>query len=242
MKRVILILTVLFVFTSAAFGEEVILEWDYPTDVNIDGFTLYSGPMGQYDDGTWGPKYNPIPLLDNIGPALRKVTVDEPGWEGVSKKFCFAIDAFNENNRSAKSNFVCMVIDNTTPVPLTIPAPNNIFATWDKTNNSITISWEQDDLDKVKQWKVFYKQAVIDLEFIELGSVDNDGTSYMTLTTAVEGVSIGETKDLIFVVVALNGEVFSPNSQEVVVTVDRTEDSTLPNPANLRFSVTIPVE
>lgn len=238
MRHAILTLFVLFVFTSIGTAEELTFEWDYPADVSIDGFTLYSGPMGQYDDGTWGPKYNDVPLLDNIGPSLRKITVDEPGWEGVSKKFCFAIDAFKGSVRSTKSNFVCKVIDNTAPVP----APKNVFATWDKINNSVTISWEQDDLDNVKQWKVFYRPAEIDSEFKEIGSVANDGTLYMTLTTAVEGVSIGETKDLIFVVVALNGEVFSPNSQEVIVTIDRTEDSTLPDPTNLRFSVTIPVE
>lgn len=238
MKFAIALLVALFVVMIAAVCEcnadEVTLQWDYG-DTPIDGFRIYSGPMGQFDDGTWGPQLEEAPLVDNITPDMREVLTSQPGWAGQSKKFCFIARAFKGDEESPDSNDVCIVINNT---PLI--APSDLAGTY--SDDMIEISWTQADAIRAHYWIIYYR--IGDGAFIQLDRVDNIGQGELKLTKAFDAVEAGQSVDVQFAIVAFkNTDVFSPDSEILTITVDRSDVSVpIPPVENLRFKVLVPVQ
>ncbi len=240
---------VLFFIPVIASADQVTVQWDFDTanELNIDGFNLYSGHMGQDPDGAWNPQYGELPKVGGILPSLREITFKEEGWEGVNKKFCFMLRSTKGDKESADSNMVCTFVNNT---PLMRPA--EVDGVFDPNTNFVSLSWIQDDLDRTTYWKVFYKPADDgEAVYKSLGTVENIGNNTSSLSVEFLDGAEGEITDFIFVVVAFkNTSVYSPDSAELGISVDRTDvvtedpvdpDPELPVPQNLRIIVTIPL-
>lgn len=238
MRFLIALLVAVFVVMIAAICEcnadEVTLQWDYG-DTVIDGFRIYSGPMGQFDDGTWGPKLNDTPLVDNIGSEQREVLTSQPGWAGQSKKFCFVARAFRGSEESLDSNVVCIVVDNTPLIP-----PADLAGTY--SDDMIEISWTQADAIRAHYWIIYYR--IGDRAFVQLDRVDNIGQEKLQLTKTFDAVEAGMSADVQFAIVAFkNTDVFSSDSEILTITVDRSDVSVpIPPVENLRFKVMVPVQ
>jgi hypothetical protein len=234
MRRKLFVLIAIFFMVLPAAADEITFLWDYPQDVGQDGFRLYSGPMGTTDDGTWAPKYADDPLVSGIPPDSRTVTATEDGWPGVSKKFCFMMRAYRGDEESADSEFICTIIDNS---PLTAPA--DLTASYE--DEVITLAWGQPDSDRAKFWRVYYK--IGGTEFVELAKVDNTGQTELTVQAPFDKVPPGSAATVYFVVVAFkDNSVYSPNSAEAEVVIDRIESVPPPPPSNIRFKIRIPIE
>lgn len=227
---------VLVVSVCQAPGDEFTFSWDYEDGAVIDGFKLYSGHMGQFADGTWGAQYGD-PIITGIPLDAREITTVENGWEGQAKKFCFKMRAFKGENESADSNEVCVTIDNT---PL--QAPQGALGKWDPSNNVVVLQWTQPDLNRTKYWQVYYKFSG-ETEYRLLDKLDNTGQPDLVLSKEITDVPAGESRDCIFTIVAYkDSAVFSPDSAEVAITIDRRPDAPIPPPDNFRLSVTIGVQ
>lgn len=228
------LVVILIAFIAECNADSFDLEWDYNT--TVDGFRIYSGPMTEQSDGSWYPQLGDEPILSNIAPESRSATVVENGWAGQSKKFCFVARAFKGDQESADSNYVCAVIDNR---PLSAPADPT--GEYDRDLSMITITWTQTDADRVSYWRVFYRIA--DGDFADFVVVANTGQTAMTVTEAFDAVAEGEAADVEFSIVAFKDpQVYSPDSEVLTISVDRTTQTPLPPVENLRFKIEIPVE
>lgn len=233
--RIIILFLLLISIPAAADGDEFTLEWDYDTNTTIDGFRIFSGPMGQLEDGSWYPKLNDTPLVDDISPGSRQITVIEDGWEGVKKKYCFIARAFKGSEESPDSNYVCADINN-----LPLAAPLNLSGQYDQEQEIITITWDQEDKDRLKFWRVYYKLQ--DAQFVMLAEIPYEDQTEYIASSPFTAVAQGQSADVEFAVVAFKNEkVFSANSEAIVVSVDRAPDDEIPAPNDLKFSVIIPV-
>lgn len=218
-------------------ADEFTFSWDYDDHSGIEGFKLYSGHMGQNEDGTWAAQYGDTPIITGIPPDSREITTVEQGWTGVSKKWCFMMRAYRGENESADSNEVCVTIDNT---PL--QAPQGALGQWDSENDVVILQWTQPDLNRTKYWQVYYKFSG-ETEYRLLDKLDNTGQPDLVLSKEITDVPAGESRDCIFTIVAYkDSAVFSPDSAEVAITIDRTPDAPIPPPDNFRLSVTIGVQ
>lgn len=236
--KIIYSFVIFFIFVavpSICLPDEFTFEWDYSYD-NIDGFRIYSGNMGQFEDGTWGPQLRDIPIIDNIPPDARTAKGIEEGWTGQIKKFCFVARAYKGDIESPDSNTVCKEINN-----LPLLAPSDVNGNYDKDQEIINISWKQEDSDRAKFWQIYYK--IGDGGFQELGKVENSGQELLDITSPFEAVNAGESANVSFLVVAYkNYQVYSPNSSEIVLTIDRTLETELPPVSDFRFKVEVPVQ
>lgn len=237
MKQLIMLLiATAFLAASAAFADEFTFEWDYPSDQAIDGFRLYSGHMGQDEVGNWLPQYDAAPLVDAIPADARTVTATQTGWDNVSKKFCFMVRSYKGTVESADSNFVCATIDNT---PLS--APEITTGIYDAQAGLVALTWTSAADERLKYFRIFYRAEDEDI-FHDAGKVARPETMPVTVQSAIDAVGPGELKTLYFVVVGYKDEgVYSPNSAEFAIVIDRTNHE-LPTPTDFRFSALIPVE
>lgn len=236
-----LIVGILFIIGFAVIecnADQFTFAWDYDDGTVVEGFRLFSGNMGQNADGTWGGQYGDTPLIDNIAPDLREITAIQNGWAGASKKFCFVLRAFKGDKVSENSNEVCATINNTA-----LQRPQNVLGSWDHDNSVVVIQWNQPDLDRAKYWQIFYK-FTDESEYRLLGRLDKAGNPDLVLEKEISDVPAGEARECVFVVVAYkDSEVYSPDSEEIPVTIDRSGDeTTIPAPNNFRISVTIGVK
>jgi hypothetical protein len=230
--RMFAVLVVLFFCLPGALADEINFSWDYDDAIEIDGFRIYAGPRREGDNGEWYNDYHPDPIA-TVDPEARTATADEPGIVDDSRNICFVVRAYRGDEESDDSNYVCQVIDNT---PL--QAPTALTGNYDPEQNVITLTWDQADADRAKFWLVYYKLP--DSDFVELGRVDNTGQSDVTLSSVFDAVAEGLSADVTFAVVAYkNFDVFSPNSDELTITIDRSKP---PAPVDFKITVEIPVQ
>lgn len=235
MKKII---ALLLIFPSLVFADVVHFEWDYPIDQDIDSFSIYSGPMRQSETGSWVPEFGADPLLSGIDPAARSATATNPGLPAIDHNFCYVIRAVRRGFESNNSNQVCARINNT---PLM--APIELQGEYDDEQESVSLSWAQTDISRAAFWNVYYR-FVDDpgAGFIELGRVDNIGQTEPTITRAMENVPDDQITSVAFAVVAYKDyEIYSPNSAEITIYIDRRSKQ-VPPVNNFRFRINIPVE
>lgn len=231
MRRVLLSMIVTFVLCSISYAAEVQLEWT-PNTPNPDGYRLY-----QKDGGGAYDYANPVVLPSTGGASgdipgnLTTAIVPDLGVDGRSTKYCWVLRAFIGQDDSGDSNEVCYNVDLRVP-----PEPSSVSASWDKESSSITVQWNQDPSVPVKEWKVYYS-LTSGSSYQLIDTVSNDGSSH-SITASFSAVPAGDRATVYFTVVAFRSDtLFSQNSGEVVVDVDRRE---LQIPV-LRL-ITIPVE
>lgn len=232
------IFVLMLIIPSVVMADIVHFEWDYPTDQDIDSFSIYSGPMRQADSGAWLPDWGHDPLLSGIDPAARSATLTNPGLPDIDHNFCYVIRAVRRGYESANSNQVCARINNT---PLM--APIELQGAYDDEQETVSLSWAQADVSRAAFWNVYYR--FIDdpgAGFIELGRVDNIGQSEPTITRAIENVPEDQITSIAFAVVAYKDyQIYSPNSAEITIYIDRRSKE-VPPASNFRFRINIPVD
>ena len=184
------------------------LEWDANIEAYLAGYKAYvadaaGGPYTEFSDIK-----EPTTEVDYI--------YDAP--DGVATTKYFVVTAYREDPflESGNSNEVFMVYDFAP-----IEAATEFGATLDGDN--INFVWKQGDIERVKKWILYVKEG--GAEFVELATIDYTGTpgdQYSTTETMT--VPDGEIKTFTFALVTFNPRgVFSANSNEVNITIDKRE-------------------
>ena len=213
MKRIGVILGILFFLLAiplATFAGlvKIGLEWDANVETYLAGYKAYvadaaGGPYTEFSDIK-----QPTTEVDYI--------YDAPDGQTVTK--FFVVTAYRENPfmESGYSNEVFMVYDFSP-----IEAATEFAAVLD--GDVITFSWKQGDITRTKKWILYVKEGTA--EFSELATIPytgQEGPQYSTTETMT--VPAGEIKTFTFGLVTFNERgVFSPNSNEVSITIDKRE-------------------
>ena len=210
-KKLLLVLFLVFGFVSFSYGGEVTigLEWDANTEENLGGYGAYQG------DAAGGPytKFKDIPA----GTEEVEYVYDAP--DGAATTKYFVVDAHSDSDpplRSDYSNEVNWTYD-------FLPIVSCIEFAAALVGDDITFIWKQADIERVKSWTLYTKEE--GGEFSELALIEytgQDGPQYSTTETM--SVPEGEKKIFIFSLVTFTETgVFSPNSAEVAITIDKVK-------------------
>lgn len=225
MKKFLIVLMALLVFgiPSALFAadERVGLEWDPNSETNLGGY-------GAYKSNTQGGPYT---KFADIPAGTEEVWHDYVVPDGQTTTTYFVVDAHDDGDpplRSSYSNEVFWVSDFSP-----IVAPIELTASLEA--DVITFTWKQSDIERVKSWRLFMKDAAGG-DFAELALIEYSGTpgdQYSTTETMT--VKAGTMKKFDFVIVAFTPTgVFSENSNQVSVTIDKR---VFPPVMNLKIKV-----
>lgn len=236
MKKIAVFCFVFALFAgSIAQAEKIRLEWDYPADAVIDGFKLFQTTPAKNSAGQWIEEFNyTTPLIGDISPDARFVDVDPPGEPDKVVKYIYEIRAFKGANESESSNRASYKVVNIIPTP-----PISLTGEYKYDESVITLSWQQpaDGYD-VFRWVVYYRMDT-DIEFTKLGSIDQG--QVLSMVKPFDVVPAGESRVVYFTVVAFRRSgVYSGNSQEFAITIDRQGPPV--TPGNLKININIPVE
>ena len=214
MKRMAVILGLLFFIVAiplGAFAGEVTitLTWDPNTETFLAGYTAYVSDTPGPPYETFGGTLKGINEIDFV--------YDAPDGQTVTKYFVVTAYSTHEPPmESGYSNEVFMVYDFSP-----IEAATEFAALL--TGDDINFTWKQGDIARVKKWILYSKEA--GAEFTELATIaytGQEGPQYSTTETMT--VPAGEIKTFTFGLVTFNERgVFSPNSNEVSITIDKRE-------------------
>ena len=196
------------------------LEWDANVETFLAGYKAYvadkaGGPYTEFADIK-----EPTTEVDYI--------YDAPDGQTVSK--FFVVTAYRENPflESGNSNEVFWTYDFSP-----IVAASGFAATL--AGDNINFVWAQADIERVKSWRLYYKEAGA-AAFVELALIPYSGTQGTQYSTTQEMiVEAGQIKTYVFAIVTYTPTgVFSPNSAEVTVVIDKRE---LPPVMNLTIKI-----
>lgn len=218
------LLAVFFYRIIDANGEELLLIWDEPVD-QIEGVKIFQKTAREgdvYDFTT--------PVADVKYPSTQ-VIIEVPGEDGAVLKYLWVARAYRGELESANSNEINYKVVNIPPL-----TPVSLSADYD--NDVIRLTWDQPNDDHpVNHWLLYFKHSD-GSEFIPVGRV-NEGNE-LELTKDISSLApIGSISELTFTVVAYRRSgVYSANSQEVNLTIDRRQVEPI---QNLRIEIEIPI-
>lgn len=234
----IFIITALFIFFNAyaALAEQITLNWDIPSESDIDGFrcfqrTAYADDAYHFD--------NPIKTSahpdGSIGADINTLDVDVLGIEGGILKYMWVCRSFKGDAESENSNEVAYKVINTLPL-----TPAGLNGSYDAVNKTVNLNWDQPpEKHRVYKWVVFYKLEG-DPDYTELAMVDYDNE--LTVTRPLDVVAKGERKTVYFTVISYRRSgVFSADSNQFQIDIDRRDSTDPPKPENLHIDIDIPV-
>ena len=205
----ILFFTVMAFLSFPTFAGEVTigLEWDANTETYLAGYKAYVA------DTAGGPY---IEFADIKEPTTEVNFVYEAP-DGVATTKFFVVTAYREEPflESGNSNEVNYAYD-FAPIEVVTEFVVSL------SGEDITFTWKQGDIERVKEWKLYVSEATggpyADLAIIEY--TGSGGPQYSTTETMT--VAAGEMKIFYFVLVTFTPtDVFSENSAEVSVTIDK---------------------
>lgn len=217
-----LILAMAFVFlifaNPAMAGDfEIGFEWNLHNQANeVDHFEVYES------DASGGPWTEDKIVIDDIAPGT-VIEVDYPSTkpDGVATHSYFIIKAVvvgtdDVQRRSGPSNEVDFIYDFAP-----IESPENFAALLN--GDDIEFSWTQGDIDRVDKWQLFSSETQ-GADYAMLSEIEYTGQPGPQFgTSETMTVNEGEIKTFYFVLVSFTEfGVFSPNSLEVAVTIDKT--------------------
>jgi len=205
-KKLVMFLMFLFISTFVfAQDVQIGLEWDANVEPNLAGYGAYVG------DAAGGPYVR----FEDILKGTEEVWYTYDATLGTSVTKYFVVDAYNDVGlRSDYSNEVYWTYD-----MLPIVAATEFAAVL--VGDDITFTWKQADIARVKQWKLYSKEGAA--EFAELATIEytgQEGPQYSATETMT--VQAGESKTFVFSLVTFTETgVFSPNSAEVSITINK---------------------
>lgn len=220
---ILLLFLAIFSFVLDVDAELVTLSWD-PPQQEIAGVRIYQKTAKE------GDAYNyDAPIADVLAP-LNSATIEVLGEENAVLKYQWVARAYRDDIESTNSNEVSYKVVNIPPL-----TPIGLSAQY--ADDVIRLTWEQPtDSHFISHWLIYYKRD--DGEFIPLGQV-NDGNE-LELTADVTNIAPAEeTTELTFVVVAYRSSgVYSANSVETTLTINRESIEPI---QNLKIEVNIPL-
>lgn len=212
---------VMMAFPVFAGEVKITLEWDPNSEDFLAGYKAYvgdvaSGPYTEFGDVPEGTE-----TIDYIYNAPDGV---------ITQKF-FVVTAYSTHEppkESGYSNEVDYVYD-FAPIEVVTEFAASLEG------DDITFTWKQGDIERVKEWKLYVSEITggpyADLALIEY--TGSGGPQYSTTESMT--VPVGEMKTFYFVLVTFTPtNVFSENSAEISVTIDKRE---LAPVYNLRIKV-----
>lgn len=227
----LIIIILLLIMPTFAHAEKIRLEWDAPGDENAkpDGYFIFQRVAGEEYDYNNPVKTDEYPD-GKIPSDVFFIELDVPGVDLAATKYEWVARTIVEDDTSPNSNQVDYTVVKIPPL-----VPIDLSGSFERDSSIIRIAWTQPEDDYMTHhWRVYYK--VGEEEFTELGLVKKDQP--LEFTSEFNVVQAGERKDVSFVVVAYRRSgVFSGNSQEIVIDVDRRTAE----PVNLRINIEIPV-
>jgi len=232
MRKIVLLLMILFfipcffILPYSAIAGTVTLAWD-ANDPQPDGYLLYQRDSDQ--------NYNYDTPVANLPGSETTVTLNNLGEIGKSITYYWVVRAYLDKpsglDVSGDSNEVSNTYDYTLPQSAT-----GLEATYNEADETITVAWQQDNPGEVVNWKI-YTSETQGGPYVLFDTVANTGQTTPTTTKAIS-VPEGTRKTIYFVVVSFKSEeIYSGNSSEVFVIVDKR----VVVPPVLRITATIPV-
>jgi hypothetical protein len=218
--------------TASAAGQ-ITLAWD-ANEPAPDGYRLFQRTEGQsYNYGSPIVIDGVTDANGNIPADVQQVTISDVGIaDGTLETVYWVIRAFVAEDESGDSNEVSHVFDFAPPA-----AVANLQATFDRAASSINMSFDAAADPAVTSWKIFYT-TTSGADYIEFDTIQNSGQTTVNVTKPFTAVPEGQRQNIYWVVVAYKGTQYSPNSEEVVVDVDRR----VATPPSLRIEAVIPVQ
>jgi hypothetical protein len=229
MKKLLSTLAILFLvwpFTLLAGEWPLDFEWDaHEQAADVSHFELHEAAQagGPYSDSTI--------VKDNIQPGTVVTTIyTSTKPDGVATTTYFILKAVGTNaEKSDPSNEVPFTYDFAPIVTV-----GNFIATLD--GDDVQFTWTQADIERVYKW-LLYQSETPGVDYIEVADIiytGQPGPQYSTIETMT--VPQGEMKTFYFVLVTFTTfNVFSQNSVEVSVTIDKRK----PAPVyNFRLKIT----
>jgi len=157
MKKLFLTIVIVLIMAVGIPAKEITLNfaWDCNiTDDDMAGYTLYKRLAAQTYD--YENPDQTIPCVITEGacqPCIGSIIWDAP--DGVATVYHFVARAFDtENEFSEDSNEVSQTID-LRPMPM----PINFVGVWNDANNTVDLTWEQEQPDRVKKWLLEYGET-----------------------------------------------------------------------------------
>jgi hypothetical protein len=209
------------------------LRWD-PNDPAPTGYRVFErGEGGTYDyeNPRMTEAYPNGDILSPMVDVQVKGIITPPN---VLTKRYWIVRAYEGDLESPDSEEVSMEFDRTAP-----PAATNLAAEYSRADETISLTWDQAETAKVSHWDIFYTETP-GQDYAKLDTVQNTGQT-PELTAPITIVAAGERKTIYFAIVSFRDlEVFSANSLEVEVDVNRT---VLQPPGGVEtYTITIPVQ
>lgn len=218
----ILVIAAILLFFFESNAELITLTWDAPTEPH-DGVRIFQKTAREGDIYNFSSPVADIPFPGTTA------NVEVEGEPDAVLKYQWVARAYRDDLESSDSNEVSYKVVNIPPiVPVDLSAAQQ--------GTVISLSWEQpSDPHPIDHWKVYAKT---DGDFVEIGTVDDENN--LTLTADLNDLApADQVTELTFAVVAFRRSgVFSANSTEAIVTIDRRA---LPPVQNLRIEIEIPI-
>lgn len=221
MKR--LFWTIVFVLAMAvslpAKEVQVNFSWDCNTETNMAGYTLYKRLAAQTYDYENPDTVIPCVVAEGIcEPCLGSIIWEAP--DGVSTVYHFVARAYNTDDPvkySDNSNEVSYTVD-----LRVLPMPTDFVGVWNEANETVDLTWEQLNPERVKVWRVMYGETEGG-PYTDEYAVENTGqTSYTASVPIVAPPGVITTKYFVLKAEA-EFDLESSVTAEVRVDIDKTE-------------------
>ena len=205
MKNFVYFIAFVFVMLPLMLmADSVTLEWD-ANDTAPEGYKLYQRvDVDEYD-------YNNF-IYQGTETTF---TINDLGVKDQEITYYWVVRAYLGNDESDNSNEVSHVVNKIKPDVI-----NDFTGFWNINTGTIDFAWKQLGTEPVLYWKIF----VSDIQggpYNEFDVIQNIGQVDLTSSKSIV-VNNGEIKTFYFVIIGFKTDtIFSQNSNEVVVTIDK---------------------